>query len=85
MSFMSCVTCHRVVQSNATGMCLGCQQGFNHCFHEGEQFVDKDNSEEIKNLEKQAQKIEEELYPQPIKRKPGRPKKNALASRKKIA
>ena len=28
MIFMACTTCKRVVQSNATGTCLGCQRGF---------------------------------------------------------
>lgn len=28
MQYMTCNTCRRVVQLNATGICLGCQRGF---------------------------------------------------------
>ena len=56
MIFMACTTCKRVVQSNATGTCLGCQRGFvaepqedayEHHKQEENNSIQKPESEEV--------------------------------------
>ncbi len=69
-SWMSCTSCHAVVQLNATGICLGCQGGFSGQ-HEEDKYTPKLKPiEEIQERAKELEAaIEKANKPNPIRRK----------------
>lgn len=78
MKFMNCNTCSYLVQVNPTGICLGCQRGFNGIPQE-DAWV---NSPERKilELEKRKEEVENALQEQkaksvPLRKQSGRRKR----------
>lgn len=56
MEYMICTSCHACVQVNNTGICLGCQQGFNSDIIEDHyQFHKLDEIERLKEREKELE------------------------------
>ena len=80
MQLMTCTTCNRVIQTNNTGICLGCQRGFPNVDQEdiykpptkNVEDIDKVRdlnvgNEQIKSLEDRKDEIENLLEDQFIK------------------
>ena len=53
--WMSCTSCHAIVQLNATGVCLGCQGGFAGQ-QEEDKYVSPEERQEPKKINRRVKK-----------------------------
>jgi hypothetical protein len=82
MKFMHCNTCSYLVQVNPTGICLGCQRGFNGIPQE-DAWVNSP-ARKILELEKRKEEVENALQEQkaksvPVRKQPRRRKRVSKA------